>query len=357
MTKLSKYILHITLITLLIFFPFYNILKVEANVHTKKDLDFYVPTKTTYELYINDISFGKIDDIFTNANTKYISLDLLAQILISDTYTLDDNNNIHISYNNNYILIDNDITYAKTNESIYPLDGNSFFFNQELYVPIELFATILGANDVVINNNDFIITIEKEDISIPKGVFPYEYEPIIESITTFIEPEEEEIEETEAEEIEETEPELEIIEETPEDTITEPPKKEETPEEIEPDVAKSDDLTWLARLIQVEAGYESYEGKLAVANVILNRKSSSLFPNTVYDVIFDTQYGVQFPPAHSGKLNITPSQESIQAAQDALNGNNNIANCLYFVPASASSSWAAQNREFYMQIGNQNFYK
>jgi len=48
----------------------------------------------------------------------------------------------------------------------------------------------------------------------------------------------------------------------------------------------------------------SLEGKLAVANVVLNRVKSPSFPNTVYDVIF--QKG-QFPPAYkSGFKELVP---------------------------------------------------
>jgi len=62
----------------------------------------------------------------------------------------------------------------------------------------------------------------------------------------------------------------------------------------------------------------SLEGKLAVANVVLNRVKSPSFPNTVYDVIF--QKG-QFPPAYkSGFKELVPPDECIIAAKMALEG-------------------------------------
>ena len=68
-------------------------------------------------------------------------------------------------------------------------------------------------------------------------------------------------------------------------------------------VFEEGDRYLLANLIYCEAGGEPYEGQVAVAAVILNRVDSDNFPNTIKEVIFDTKYGVQFPPAHDGKIN------------------------------------------------------
>lgn len=63
-----------------------------------------------------------------------------------------------------------------------------------------------------------------------------------------------------------------------------------------------DDLYYLASAVCREAGGESEEIQLLVANVIINRVNSSLYPNTIYEVL--TQYkqygmmwkhGVSFP--------------------------------------------------------------
>ena len=63
--------------------------------------------------------------------------------------------------------------------------------------------------------------------------------------------------------------------------------------------SNASDLSMLAALIQCEAGGESYEGKLAVGSVVMNRVSSSHFPNTVAGVIY--QAG-QFSPVASGRF-------------------------------------------------------
>lgn len=98
-----------------------------------------------------------------------------------------------------------------------------------------------------------------------------------------------------------------------------------------------EDLKLLACLVHAEAGDQSYEGKLAVANVVLNRVKSSKYANTIEAVIY--QPG-QFTVARSGSLDkqidryedySTKSQQlTIKATKAALSGANNIGNRLYF---------------------------
>ncbi len=118
-----------------------------------------------------------------------------------------------------------------------------------------------------------------------------------------------------------------------------------------------EDLYWLSRLVHAEAQSESYDGKLAVANVILNRTKSDDFPETVKGVIFDSNYGVQFTPTVNGALYQTPGEESIQAAREALEGRNNAEEVLYFLnPQKATNRWIMKNRQYAFTIGNHNFY-
>ncbi|MBC8587094.1 cell wall hydrolase [Paratissierella segnis] len=119
-----------------------------------------------------------------------------------------------------------------------------------------------------------------------------------------------------------------------------------------------DDLYWLARIIEAEAGSEPYNGKVAVGNVILNRVKSKEFPNTVYGVIFEYYGSIpQFSPVANGSIYNNPSQESIQAAKDALNGANPVGNATYFFnPAKASGSWIVKNKTYLSKIGGHAFY-
>ncbi|MEY8391729.1 cell wall hydrolase [Lachnospiraceae bacterium 45-W7] len=90
------------------------------------------------------------------------------------------------------------------------------------------------------------------------------------------------------------------------------------------------DTALLAALIQCEAGGESYEGKVAVGSVVMNRVYSSHFPNTVAGVIYQ---GGQFSPVASGRfasvLASGANASCTQAAQEVLGGNITN-NCLYF---------------------------
>ena len=88
----------------------------------------------------------------------------------------------------------------------------------------------------------------------------------------------------------------------------------------------------LASLIFCEAGNQPYEGQVAVGAVVLNRVKSSVYPNSVSEVIYQSG---QFSPAMSGWLdrvraNAGYSESALQAAEDALNGSNPVGDCLYF---------------------------
>jgi N-acetylmuramoyl-L-alanine amidase len=97
------------------------------------------------------------------------------------------------------------------------------------------------------------------------------------------------------------------------------------PEFLDPATA---DAALLAKIVQVEAGDEPYEGKLAVANVVLNRVHSGAFPDTVKDVIYAPG---QFPPSRNGHLQeVSASADCLRAANAALSGENNVPGALYF---------------------------
>lgn len=122
-------------------------------------------------------------------------------------------------------------------------------------------------------------------------------------------------------------------------------------------VYNDDEIYWLARIINAEAGGEPLQGKLAVGNVILNRVRSSAFPNTIYSVIFDKRYGVQFAPTANGSIYKTPSEESIIAAKMCIEGYSLSTDILYFFnPRVSPTNWISQNRAFAFTVGNHRFY-
>lgn len=93
----------------------------------------------------------------------------------------------------------------------------------------------------------------------------------------------------------------------------------------------ADEVTMIAAMIQCEAGGESFKGKVAVGNVILNRVKSSRYPSTIKGVL--TQRG-QFGPYSSGKwqrvLKNGVSKECIKAAKEAMSGTNYVGNAKSF---------------------------
>ena len=122
-------------------------------------------------------------------------------------------------------------------------------------------------------------------------------------------------------------------------------------------VYNSDDLYWLSHIIYAEAGGESLRGQIAVGNVVLNRKASRSYPNTVYGVIFDRKGGVQFTPVANGMIYKTPSETSVIAAKICLEGYTVSVQALYFMnPRLATSNWIAQNCTYLFTIGNHSFY-
>ncbi|NBI91401.1 cell wall hydrolase [Lachnospiraceae bacterium] len=88
----------------------------------------------------------------------------------------------------------------------------------------------------------------------------------------------------------------------------------------------------LANLIYCEAGGESYAGQLGVGSVVINRVLSSVYPDSVVGVIYQ---GGQFSPVASGRLAAalaggSATASCYQAADDAMSGNTNVGNCVYF---------------------------
>lgn len=118
-----------------------------------------------------------------------------------------------------------------------------------------------------------------------------------------------------------------------------------------------DEIYWLSKIIHAESQGEPMAGKIAVGNIVLNRVESDAYPNTIYGVIFDKSGGVQFSPVLDGSIYQNPYGDSIIAAKRALEGENPVANCLFFLnPRHAESTWIIHNRPYYTTIANHDFY-
>ena len=118
-----------------------------------------------------------------------------------------------------------------------------------------------------------------------------------------------------------------------------------------------EDLYWLSRIIFAESGNQSIEGMIAVGNVVLNRVEDPTCPDTVYDVIFDDEYGVQFSVTETGAIFLEPSEKAVIAAKIGLEGYNLVGDSLFFVnPDIGVSSWFVNTRTFVASIGDHDFY-
>ena len=120
---------------------------------------------------------------------------------------------------------------------------------------------------------------------------------------------------------------------------------------------REDEVFWLARIITAEAQGESLLGQIAVGDVILNRVRSQSFPNTIYGVIFDRKWGVQFSPVADGTIYNTPTYTAMLAAKICLEGTSLSDDAMYFLnPKTAQSSWIVNNRTYAYTIGNHYFF-
>ena len=121
---------------------------------------------------------------------------------------------------------------------------------------------------------------------------------------------------------------------------------------------REDEVYWLARIINAESRGEPLIGQIAVGNVVLNRVSSSLYPNTIWGVIFDKKYGVQFSPIIDGSIYGEPTYTSVLAAKICLEGFSLSDDALFFLyPVASTSSWIPRNREYAFSIGKHDFYR
>lgn len=114
------------------------------------------------------------------------------------------------------------------------------------------------------------------------------------------------------------------------------------------------DIYILARAVHAEARGEPYVGKVAVAAVILNRVKHSSFPNTIAGVVY--QPGA-FTAVFDGQINLSPDNESLRAAADAMNGWDPTGGAIYYYnPAKSTSSWI-WSRPVVIEIGKHKFAK
>ncbi|EPZ45048.1 hypothetical protein N007_09550 [Alicyclobacillus acidoterrestris ATCC 49025] len=111
-------------------------------------------------------------------------------------------------------------------------------------------------------------------------------------------------------------------------------------------VETKQNLYWMARVINAEAGGESRMAQIGVGDVVLHRLRSGKHGTSVHDVVFETVGGVhQFSCVPNGAIYKTPNASSIQAAKDVLNGAEDVPHAtVFYNPSETSSSNWVQSR-------------
>lgn len=110
----------------------------------------------------------------------------------------------------------------------------------------------------------------------------------------------------------------------------------------------------IACVITSEAGYECYEGQLAVANIILNRYASGRYAS-IKDVLYAPgQFTVVNTSRYANTVANGPFESSIKATQEAIAGKNNVPGFTSF-----AALWGANYSAYteYTIIGNQVYYR
>lgn len=114
------------------------------------------------------------------------------------------------------------------------------------------------------------------------------------------------------------------------------------------------DINLMASVMTLECGGESYEGQLAVANVILNRYLSGAYGSTMSDVCYaPNQFAVVGTSSFNYYVQNGAQASCLQAAKDALSGINNIGSYTQFRPTSNVNT---NNLSSYTIIGNHVFF-
>ena len=121
---------------------------------------------------------------------------------------------------------------------------------------------------------------------------------------------------------------------------------EETPEALTGNSFSLEDQEYqvLLKIVEAEAGCEDTEGRMLVANVVMNRVRNGYIPNTVTEVVYQRQDGTaQFSPVSDGRIDtVNVSQGTIDAVARVMNGEDISQGALFFRSVRSRSGWFDQ---------------
>ena len=119
----------------------------------------------------------------------------------------------------------------------------------------------------------------------------------------------------------------------------------------------------LLRIVEAEAGGEDQDGKLLVANVVLNRVNSDVFPDSVVEVVMQREQGIaQFSPTVDGRYqSVKVSDDTMEAVERALYGEDISQGALYFCAREKADSeklqWFDRKLTKLFAYGNHEFFQ
>ena len=123
------------------------------------------------------------------------------------------------------------------------------------------------------------------------------------------------------------------------------------------------DYETLLAIVEAEAGGEDVEGRMMVANVILNRVNyTESFPSNVTDVVWERVGGAaQFSPTMDGRINrVKISDKTREAVNRVIDGEDLSQGALFFVAKSQAEEhniqWFIGNLKFLFEHGVHSFY-
>lgn len=129
------------------------------------------------------------------------------------------------------------------------------------------------------------------------------------------------------------------------------------------DLLDEEELDILMRIVEAEAGNQDSDGRLLVANVILNRVENEKFPNSVKEVVLQKEKGVyQFSPVSNGRIwKVEVSEETSEAVERALNGEDISDGALYFAARKYANSekmrWFDTKLVYLFEHGGHEFFR
>lgn len=122
------------------------------------------------------------------------------------------------------------------------------------------------------------------------------------------------------------------------------------------------DYETLLSIVEAEAGGEDMQSRILVANVILNRVKDHHFPDTVSEVVWESDNGAaQFSPTEDGRISaVEVSEMTKEAVRQVLEGLDYSKGALFFVAKDqalkSNVEWFESDLKLLFEHGDHAFY-